>query len=119
MASVLQLLGAYWWLLLLFGGTILEFIAETFDVGVSALRKRAKAKRRHQVEMKRLELEIAQARTGMAPGAVPAVTAPKPGPCVHRNVVPVVSRAEEVVAWLCRSCEERLPASWAVREEDL
>jgi len=41
-----------------------------------------------------------------------------PGPCVHRHVIPVISD-EKVVAWLCRSCDQKLPADWAVREEDL
>ena len=44
---------------------------------------------------------------------------PKPGPCVHRNVTSVVSKADEVVAWLCKSCDAKLPADWSVREEDL
>lgn len=57
--------------------------------------------------------------------AAPVVTAPAriagktPGPCVHRQVAPVVSAAEELVGWLCKSCETQLPADWAVREEDL
>jgi hypothetical protein len=54
-----------------------------------------------------------------APPDVLTSTVPKPGPCVHRNVTPVVSAADEVVAWLCRTCETRLPADWAIREEDL
>lgn len=113
MASVLQLLAAYWWLLLIFGGTILEFAAETFDVGLSALRKRAKARRRHQVQMKRLELQIARANAPVTAGAT------MPGRCVHRNVRAVVGTDDEVKAWLCRSCDTQLPADWAVREEDL
>ena len=56
------------------------------------------------------------------PAAAPALPAEQeeklPGPCVHRRVVPVISD-EEVVAWLCRSCDKKLPADWAVREEDL
>lgn len=113
-ASVLETILSCWWLFLIFGGAILEWVADTFDTGLRALRRRSKGKRKHQVELKRLELEIAQARSG---AALPATV--KPGPCVHRNVVPVVSKAEDVVAWLCRSCDERLPANWAVREEDL
>jgi hypothetical protein len=58
--------------------------------------------------------------------SAPVVTMPaevtasrKPGPCVHRNVTPVIAADEdEPCAWLCR-CGERLPANWAVREEDL
>ena len=124
MHEFLQLLAGWWWLLLIFGGAILEFVGETFDVGVTALRWRAKAKRKHQLELKRLELkrlelQIARANAGEVPGDGAARLTVKPGPCVHRNVVPVISRAEELVAWLCRSCDARLPADWAVREEDL
>ena len=51
--------------------------------------------------------------------AAPSAAAlPKPGLCVHRNVVQVMS-GEEIVAWLCRTCDAKLPAEWAVREEDL
>jgi hypothetical protein len=42
----------------------------------------------------------------------------KPGPCVHRNVTPVVSD-DHVVAWLCKTCDTELAADWAVRQEDL
>jgi hypothetical protein len=74
--------------------------------------------RRHERRMS--ELELRARIEGRTAGGVPApASAVKPGPCVHRNVVPVVSKAEEVVAWLCRTCETRLPADWAIREEDL
>ena len=70
--------------------------------------------RRHQ---RRIEELRAQAPT-LPAGPVPA--APKtPGPCVHRNVTPVIAADDSLVGWLCRSCETRLPADWAVREEDL
>lgn len=52
------------------------------------------------------------------PTPQPAVTK-RPGPCVHRNVSPIVSVTDEVVGWLCKTCTKRLPADWAVREEDL
>ena len=56
--------------------------------------------------------------------AAPVVTVPssprgpKPGPCVHRSVRPVISADDELVGWLC-ACDTQLPADWAVREEDL
>jgi hypothetical protein len=71
---------------------------------------------RHKRRMKELK---AQERIARAGRHAEAVALPKPGHCVHRNVVPVVSKAEETVAWLCRSCDAKLPADWAVREEDL
>jgi hypothetical protein len=75
--------------------------------------------RRHQ-----RRIEEIQARTPtLPPGYVPpsaALWPPKtPGPCVHRNVVPVVAADESVSAWLCKSCDTQLPPDWAVREEDL
>lgn len=105
----------YWWLALIFGGAILEFIGETFDVGLSALRRRSKLRHKRHLEIKRMELQIAQAKAGVIPFSAPK----KPGPCVHRNVVPVVAADETVSAWLCRSCDAQLPPDWAVREEDL
>jgi hypothetical protein len=74
--------------------------------------------RRHERRMEELRLQVPTLPPGyVLPSA--ALTPPKkPGPCVHRNVIPVVA-AEEVVAWLCRTCDTRLPADWAVREEDL
>lgn len=68
--------------------------------------------RRHERRMEELSLRH---QVGNNPELVPAKT---PGPCVHRNVTPVVA-AEEVVAWLCRTCDTKLPADWAIRAEDL
>lgn len=105
----------YWWLFLLFGGAVLEWVGETFDVGVAALRRRAKAKRKHQLELKRLELEIAQAHSAPAGAAL----SPAPGLCRHRKAVPVRTSEGDTVAWLCRSCDTKLPAEFSVYEEDL
>ena len=104
---------SYWWLALIFGGVALEWIGETLDVGLSALHRRSKLRHKRQMALKRVELQIAQAHAGIIPSSLPT-----PGPCVHRNVVPVVAD-ETVTAWLCRSCDAQLPADWAVREEDL
>jgi hypothetical protein len=105
---------SYWWLALIFGGAILEWIGETFDVGLAALYHRAELRHQRQMDLKRVELEILQARPGAASSSLP-----RPGPCVHRNVTPVIAAGEDKpCAWLCR-CGERLPADWAVREEDL
>jgi hypothetical protein len=106
----------YWWLLLIFGGGMLEWIAETFNVGVSALQRRAKAKRKHQIALRKLELEIAQASAGKIIDAGPAAI---PGPCVHRRVKQVRDVTDELVGWLCVGCDTRLPADWAVAAEDL
>ena len=113
-ADWVNVLVGYWWLILLFGGAALEWIGETFDVGLSALYRRAELKHQRQMDLKRVELEILQAKSGAVPSSLP-----KPGPCVHRKVVPVVAADETVTAWLCKSCDGQLPADWAVREEDL
>jgi hypothetical protein len=107
---------SYWWLVLIFGGAALEWIADTFDAGIGAMRRRAKLKHQQRMELKRIELEIEQAKAGTV---VPIAAAKKPGPCVHRNVAPVVGADETVKAWLCKTCDQQLPADWAVREEDL
>jgi hypothetical protein len=105
---------SYWWLALIFGGAALEWMGETFNVGLSALHRRSKVRHKRQMALKRMELEIAQAKAGIIPSSLPT-----PGPCVHRNVIPVVAADESVTAWLCKSCDAQLPADWAVREEDL
>jgi hypothetical protein len=117
MHEVLRLLATYFWLLFVFGGVILSWLGEVFDVGISALKRRRKARRKHELALRRLELKIAQAK---AAAALPAGTLPEPGPCPHRprNVKPVYS-GDEPVAWLCTACGTQLPANWAVRSEDL
>jgi len=96
-----------WWLFLFFFEGVRDFLVETWD---------SIARGRHKRRMKELKARerIARAEAGTGTAALPV-----PGPCVHRNVVPVISKAEEVVAWLCKTCDEKLPANWAVREEDL
>lgn len=109
-----SIIAAWWWVALIAGGAALEWIGEVFDVGLGALRRRSKLKHKRQMDLKRMELQIAQAKTGAVSSPLPT-----PGPCVHRNVIPVVAADETVSAWLCRSCDAQLPADWAVREEDL
>ena len=105
---------SYWWVILIFGGAILEFLGETFDVGLSALHRRSKMKHKRKLQALRLELEIAQARSGASGAALV-----KPGPCVHRRVRQVRDRGDELVGWLCTGCDAQLPADWAVAQEDL
>jgi hypothetical protein len=78
-----------------------------------------RVRRKRRMKELRAQAALERARAGVMLDAPVAHGRPKPGPCVHRNVVPVVSKAEEVVAWLCRTCDSKLPAEWAVREEDL
>jgi hypothetical protein len=115
MVAVLNWLLAHWYVifwLAIFG--VFEGVRD-FILGL-ARAVGSVGDRRHKRRMKELRARERIALAGRQEGAA---VLPVPGPCVHRNVVPVVSKAEEVVAWLCRSCETRLPAEWAVREEDL
>jgi hypothetical protein len=108
---------SYWWVILIFGGSILGWISETLDVGLSALHRRSKLKHRRKLEALRLELQIAEARSAAPVAEVSG--APRPGPCVHRRVKQVRDRGDELVGWLCTSCDAQLPADWAVAKEDL
>lgn len=107
----------YWWLWLLIGSAVLEWIGETFDIGLSALRRRSKVRHKRRMELRRMDLEIAQARAGAAVSPSSPLL-PRPGPCVHRNVRPVIAADDTLVGWLC-ACDAQLPPDWAVREEDL
>jgi len=107
----------YWWVALILISWLGEAIADRYNAGLRALNRRRKDKRKHELAKLKLQLQIAEAGNVTAIGQKK-----KPGPCVHRNVVPVMSADElqtEPIAWLCRSCQARLPADWAVREEDL
>ena len=98
------LLISYWWVILIFGGAILEFLGETFDVGLSALHRRSKMKHKRKLQALRLELEIAQARSGASGAALV-----KPGPCVHRRVRQVRDRAMNWSAGFARAAMRSCP----------
>jgi hypothetical protein len=70
--------------------------------------------RRHQRRM----AEIRSAAPALASLMTTGAQGKKPGPCVHRNVRPVIAADDKLVGWLC-ACDAQLPADWAVREEDL
>ena len=72
----------------------------------------------HTHHKRRVALAKAKAKAVSQP-AVPATAEKQPGPCVHRKVTPVIGGDDEVVAWLCKSCDTQLPYDWAVRAEDL
>ncbi len=76
----------------------------------------------HREYRLKLAKEMRKAAQAQAHATTPAaVSRPKPGPCVHRVVVPIIplnDNGSEPVGWLCK-CGERLPANWAVLEEDL
>jgi hypothetical protein len=111
MTALLHWVLDYWFLFFLLGAlgvykSIRDFLVNTWNMIAGA---------RHS---RRLEKLNAQATLERARAGADR-TAPRPGPCAHRNVVPVISTADELVARLCRSCDTKLDANWAVREEDL
>lgn len=114
MIVVFDWLVAHWFVifLLAFFGVfrgIRDFVVDTYN-------KIAKARSKRRIAEIEARTELERVRTQAVLAA--ASGAPRPGPCVHRDVVPVISAAEELVAWLCK-CGTQLPRDWAVREEDL
>lgn len=111
--GIVDLLFAYWWVILIFGGTVLGWLGEVFGVGASAVSRSLQV--RHK---RRLQLERARAKA-----ARPAAQErrPLPGQCVHRRVRQVRDMDGNLVAWLCLKdgCEKQLPPDWAVAAEDL
>lgn len=113
MIAVFDWLLAHWFLIFLLGVFgVFDWFREFVTDVAKALGGGKRSKREKRLERRVRELETAQA------GRPVIQPAPKPGPCVHRQVKPVISVDEKLVAWLC-ACGEQLPAEWAVREEDL
>ena len=112
-------LAANWWWLIWFAGGAIDWVLETFDAGLGALARRSRRSHKRRMARLRLELQIAEAQGAAPQPRVTTAPAVAPGRCRHRNVVSVRDRADVIVAWLCRSCDTKLPADWAVCEEDL
>ena len=112
MIAVLNWAAAHWFLIFLLWGLGLFEGVRDFFVGIW----KDVTGVRHKRRMKELK---ARERIARAARHAEAAALPKPGPCVHRDVIAVVSKADEVVAWLCKACKDQLPANWAVRVEDL
>lgn len=112
MIAVFDWLLSHWFLIFIFG--VLGVFDDVRDFLVGIWNDVTGV--RHKRRMKELK---AQARIARAARHAETAALPKPGPCVHRNVTAVVSKADEVGAWLCKSCDAELPADWAIREEDL
>jgi hypothetical protein len=74
--------------------------------------------RRHERRMEEIRLQVPTLPAGYVPPSAALAAPKKPGPCVHRNVRPVIGADETLVGWLC-TCDTQLPPDWAVREEDL
>jgi len=121
---------ANWIWVLIFGGGIIDFLLETFDAGIGSIARAGRRRHRRRMERLRLQLKIEKARAATQVQlagdnssqfqAGRSLTMPRPGRCVHRNVTAVVaSGTDDVVAWLCKTCDTKLPPDWAVREEDL
>jgi hypothetical protein len=112
MVAVLNWGLAHWWILFLLSALgffegVQNFFAGIFDAAL------ALGDRRHE-----RRLDMAQARAAAAGQPVP-VALPRPGRCVHRNIKQVRNVSDELVGWLCASCDTQLPADWAIAQEDL
>src|ERR1700724_303842 len=105
----LSIVLSYWWVFLLFGGVILEFVGDVFTTVWCALTDIPKHRHERRMELRRLELEARG--EGVPPTA--------PGLCRHRKAVPVRGAEGDVLAWLCRACDTQLPRDFSVYEEDL
>lgn len=114
MIAFLDWLGHHWyWFFWLWIFGVFEGVRDFFrgiarDIG-------SIGDRRHRRRMEELGL-LTRIAEGPAGSDRPQVT---PGPCVHRNVTRVMSIDDELVGWLCKTCDTKLPPDWAVREEDL
>lgn len=123
-----------WWAIIIWGWIILSFVgewvADRYNMGLRALRRRRLDKRKHALKMKRLELQIARERREDQDTAQygvplrPALTRKEEkaaGPCPHRpkNVKPVFDALGDHRAFLCTACDTQLPKDWAVLEDDL
>lgn len=109
MIAVLNWSLEHWWVFLwlsIFG--VFEGVRDFFVSVFEAIGGIGERKHQRRIE------EIRAA----APAPVFPSSLPKPGPCVHRNVRPVIAADDELVGWLC-ACDAQLPADWAVRKEDL
>jgi hypothetical protein len=105
MAWLAGIWNGWWWLIILIAVNIPAWVSERLAVHHKRRVKLARAKARAAAES-RASLEA-------------FTHDPRPGPCVHRQVTPVIDHDDTVVAWLCRSCDTQLPATWAVRKNDL
>jgi hypothetical protein len=111
LALLLSFAENYWWLALIFGSAVAGWVSDSLESARRALSNAAR--RHHKRRLARLRLELKVARAG-------AVTsAPAPGECRHRNITSVRDRQDTIVAWLCRSCDTQLPATWSTCEDDL
>jgi hypothetical protein len=123
-ATALAWLGAHWgvlfflWFLGVFSG-VRNFVLDTLSVITGHPRPSREIELGDEDEDDEDEDdEPAPAVRAPAP-AGPSAPEKKPGPCVHRRVTRIMSVDDELVGWLCTNCDTRLPADWAVREEDL
>lgn len=112
MIAVLNWALEHWFLIFILSALgVFEGVRDFFIDAAKAIGAIGERKRKQRMKELRLQARIA--------AGTPAVDSKKPGHCVHRNVTPVISADEEVVAWLCKTCGVGLDADWAVREEDL
>ncbi len=109
-----------WVWIWVFWGVIASFFEGVRDFLVDTWRLLVHGRQEREIALMKEKRKLARAEADLAAAQGQPAALPKPGPCVHRRVVPVIAAGEDAPsAWLCRNCEEQLPADWAVREEDL
>lgn len=111
---------SYWWLLLLFGGAIVSVISSAFSTTVKALGHWSRTRHQRKLELAQIRAQAVRvADQGRKfEDSVNDSLKLVPGPCAHRRLMPVHAVTGELVAWLCRTCDQRLPADYAHLEED-
>ena len=118
--QILTFLIAWWWLALIFGGSICAGIYEALETAMHRHHKRKLALAKERAKLARAVAEVEAHRAGLSlPYAPPAAIGA--GPCKHRsNVVAVFDETSgERLAWLCKTCDTQLPPTYAVGPEDL
>jgi hypothetical protein len=94
-----------------FGSAIAAFFTEFFQLLFEPFRAVSKQRHQQRLDLHRAELELRKADLKLQAALNRQTLRPAPGPCRHRRVSPVVSRDDEVVAWVCRNpdCLAQLP----------
>jgi hypothetical protein len=91
-----------------------EEIGGALARAAGAVRERARARRRRQVGVRRLEL--LEERLLDLQAALTLQGRALAAPCAHEQAVPVPSVGGNVVAWLCPQCDAQLPQDFGTLE---
>jgi hypothetical protein len=91
-----------------------EEIGGALGRATGAVRERARARRRRQLGLRRLEL--LERRLLELQAALTLQCQALPAPCAHEQAVPVPAVGGNVVAWLCPQCDTQLPQDFSTLE---